>query len=327
MNLSVDLFGTTFQNPVLLAAGTCGFGRELAEVLDLEALGGFVTKSVTLEPRHGNLPPRVAEFGAGMLNSVGLANPGVAAVLRDELPWIRAHVRKPRVFVSVAGRRESEFPRLIEELDGAGGFLGFEVNLSCPNDRTRTALPFALDRDSAGRIVEACRARTGRPLLAKLAPNDPDIVRTARVARDAGADGLTLVNTLPGLALDPARGGALLGAGEGGVSGPALRPAGVRAVRHARAAVALPLVGVGGVLTAEDVVQYARAGASLVGVGTASFADPRAALKILRGLHRFGRRHGVSRFLDLVPPSGVEDGRADGEAPADSDGGDSAWQA
>src|SRR5690606_28807260 len=243
VKLATEAFGAVFQNPVLLAAGTCGFGLELADVLDVDALGGFVTKSVTLEPRAGNPAPRVAEFEGGMMNSVGLANPGLAGVLRDKLPWIAARVRRARVFVSVAGHTVEEFFTLVEELDAADGFLGFELNLSCPNDRDRTGLAFALDPALVSEIVRGCRARTDRPLLAKLAPNDLRLSETARVAEEAGADGLTLVNTLPGLLLNAAGGGPTLGAGPGGMSGSALRPAGIRAVREAARSTTLPLIG------------------------------------------------------------------------------------
>jgi dihydroorotate dehydrogenase (NAD+) catalytic subunit len=300
MKLATELFGTEFQNPVLLAAGTCGFGMELADVLDVDALGGFVTKSVTLEPRFGNPAPRVAEFGGGMLNSVGLANPGIERTRREKLPWIAANVHRAHVFVSVAGHTVEEFLLLVEGLDGAEGFLGFELNLSCPNDAKRGGPPFALDPGAVTAIVSGCRARTERPLLAKLAPDDRQIGETARVATEAGADGLTLVNTLPGLLIRSASGEPELGAGPGGVSGPALRPTGLRAVREARARTDLPLFGVGGVLAPEDAVAYARAGASLVQMGTASFAAPRAGLRLARGLQRWGRRHGVAAWDDLV---------------------------
>lgn len=302
MKLEVDAFGTTFQNPVLLAAGTCGFGLELADVVDLDALGGFVTKSVTLEPRAGNPSPRVAEFSCGMLNSIGLANPGLEGTRRDKLPWIRDHVRRARVFVSVAAHTVDEYLALVEGLDGEDGFLGFEVNLSCPNDTKRGGAPFALDPEAVAAVISGCRARTGRPLLAKLAPNDQALENTARIATDAGADGLTLVNTLPGLLLD-GEGKPELGAGQGGMSGPALRPAGLLAVRKARGATHLPLVGVGGVANGADAVAYARAGASLVEVGTASFADPRAGERIVRELTRWGRGHGVASWSSLAPPS------------------------
>lgn len=286
----IALFGTRFQSPVLLAAGTCGFGAEMVDVLDLEALGGFVTKSVTVEPRRGNPAPRVTEFGAGMVNSVGLANPGLDAVRREKIPWIREHVRRARVFVSVAGHTPAEFARLVEELDREEGFLGFELNLSCPNDDRLGGRPFALDQGALRDVVERCRRVTARPLLAKLAPNDPDLEGSVRVAELAGADALTLVNTLPGLVLDPWGGSAGLGAGAGGVSGPALRAAGVRAVAVARGVTGLPLLGVGGIGRVEDALQYLHAGASLVQVGTATFADPRAAERVARDLARLAAR-------------------------------------
>lgn len=300
MKLSTRLFGADFQSPVLLAAGTCGFGIELRDVLDVDLLGGFVTKSVTLEPRAGNPAPRVAEFGGGMLNSVGLANPGLESTRRQKLPWLAANVRNARVFVSVAGHTVDEFFRLVEGLDGEDGFLGFELNLSCPNDANRGGPPFALDSAAVSEIVSGCRGRTERPVIAKLAPNDPDLGLTVRVATEEGADGLTLVNTLPGLLLEARSGRPELGAGPGGMSGPALRPAGLRAVREARDHTDLPLLGVGGVLAAEDAVAYARAGAAMVQVGTASFAAPRAGLRLGEALRRWGRRHGVAAWDDLI---------------------------
>jgi dihydroorotate dehydrogenase (NAD+) catalytic subunit len=301
VRLATELLGVSFQSPILLAAGTCGFGRELEDVIDLDRLGGFVTKSVTVEPRQGNPAPRVAEFGGGMLNSVGLANPGLAATRRDKLPWIASHVKRARVLVSLAGHTVADFFRLVEGLDDADGFLGFEVNLSCPNDTKRGGPVFALDLDAVSEIVSGCRARTQRPLVAKLAPNDPRLATTVARATEAGADALTLVNTVPGLLLKT-DGVAELGAGAGGMSGPALRPVGLRAVAEARAHTSVPLLGVGGVFTPADAVAYARAGAALVQVGTASFADPRAGTRLTRRLERWGRRNGVASWDDLVRP-------------------------
>ena len=208
MKLDTAVFGVRFQNPVLLAAGTCGFGLELQDVVDLEALGGFVTKSVTLEPRSGNPAPRVTEFGGGMLNSIGLANPGLEGTRREKLPWIRDHVARAHVLVSVAGHTVEEYFRIVEGLDGEDGFLGFEINLSCPNDAKRGGAPFALDPAAVDEVVSGVRARTDRPFVAKLAPNDPDLSHTVRVAEGAGADGLTLVNTIPGMLLHASDGSA-----------------------------------------------------------------------------------------------------------------------
>lgn len=300
MRLATELFGVRFQNPVLLASGTCGFGMELQGVIDVNRLGGFVTKSVTLEPRAGNAAPRVAEFGGGMLNSVGLANPGLEGARGEKLPWLAANVKQAHVFVSLAGHTVEEYFRLVEGLDDADGFLGFEVNLSCPNDAKRGGPPFALDPDAVSQIVSGCRSRSQRPLVAKLAPNDVRLGTTVQRATEAGADGLTLVNTVPGLLLKT-DGTAELGAGAGGVSGPALRPIGLRAVAEARARTPLPLIGVGGIFAPADAVAYARAGASLVQMGTASFADPRAGERLAAGLERWGRRRGVASWDGLRP--------------------------
>lgn len=302
MRLTTELLGVRFQNPVLLAAGTCGFGMELEDVIDLDRLGGFVTKSVTVAPRAGNAAPRVAEFGGGMLNSVGLANPGLEAARREKLPWIAANVKRAQVLVSLAGHTVEEFFRLVEGLDGVDGFLGFEINLSCPNDEKRGGPPFALDPEAVTEIVSGCRARSGRLLVAKLAPNDPVLPETVRRATEAGADALTLVNTVPGL-LFRDDGTTELGAGAGGVSGPALRPVGLKAVSEARDHTRLPLIGAGGVFAPPDAVAFARAGASLVQVGTASFADPRAGERLARGLERWGRRRGVVSWDQLVRPA------------------------
>jgi dihydroorotate dehydrogenase (NAD+) catalytic subunit len=271
MTLHID-----FRAPVLLAAGTCGFGEEVAGVLDLARIGGFVTKSITAEPRAGNPAPRVTEFPAGMLNSIGLANPGVERARGEVLPRvIDRFAGLTRIIVSVAGHTEEEYLRVVDRLDDLDGFAAFELNLSCPNDAQRGGAPFALDHDALTRVIEGVRARTGRPLFAKLAPNDPKLADTARAAASAGADALTLVNTLPGRVYTP-DGRAAIGAGQGGVSGPALRAVGVQAVAAVRAAVDLPIVGVGGVMSPADARQYFEAGAALVQMGTAAFADPRA---------------------------------------------------
>lgn len=304
-----EIFGVRFQNPVLLAAGTCGFGRELTGVLDLEGLGGLVTKSVTLEPRGGNPAPRVAEFDAGMVNSIGLANPGLAVARDEKLPWLAHHVVRPRAFVSVAGHTVDEYVALVEGLHEAPGFTGFELNLSCPNDQRLGGRAFSLDRDALEDVIRRCRTVTDRPLLAKLAPHDPDLTDTARAAAGAGADGLTLINTLPGRLLAPATGRPRIGAGQGGVSGPALRPVGVQAVYAVSRAVDVPVVGVGGILRAEHALEYLRAGAVLVQVGTASFAAPRAAARIIRGL---------ARRRDLPPPWGPGPGADEGSSPGAS---------
>ena len=316
MRLGQTLFGESFQNPVLLAAGTCGFGQELRDVLDLNALGGIVTKSVTLEPRSGNPPPRVVEAGNAMLNSIGLANPGLETVCAEKLPWIKEHLAGVQVFVSVAGHVPDEYWRIVEGLDAVGGFLGYELNLSCPNDTRLGGLPFALDPDALHEVVTGVRELTERPMLVKLAPNVPDIGPVAEAAEAAGADGITLVNTMPGLIIDVDTGAAALGAGSGGLSGPALRSVGVHAVYRARQCTSVPLVGVGGITDVNDALQYLLAGASLVQIGTATFADPRAAERVVRGLAHYGEGAGVDNIRDLVGAFGRK------ESPVGASGGE-----
>ena len=296
--LAQRLFGTAFQNPILLAAGTCGYGREVAGVIDLDALGGLVTKGTTLEERGGNPAPRVAEFADGMLNSIGLANPGAARCRAEKLPWLAENLARARVLVNVAGLGVDEFARVIEILDDAAGFVGYELNVSCPNVKMGGGL-IGASRESLAEVVRACRRATARPLIVKMPPNVPDIGELARVAEAEGADGLTLVNTLPGLLYDIATRRPVLGAGPGGTSGPAILPVGVHAVRVARRSVALPLIGVGGIRTADDALQYVLAGASLVQLGTAGFADPRSAERVLSGLDARVRESPGS-FTDLI---------------------------
>ena len=273
----IAVFGTTFQNPVLLASGTAGFGRELAGAIDLEALGGLVTKAVTPEPRRGHPGPRVAEFRGGMLNAIGLANPGLDHVAREELPWLAAQLRRARVLVNVAGATVEDYVCVVRRLDGAAGFVAFELNASCPNTNAG-GLEFGADVTGVRELVSRCRDVTQRPLVIKLSPVVPDLVAVARAAREAGADGVTLVNTIPGAL------GGRLGNGFGGVSGPALLPVGVRATQRVAAEVGLPVIGVGGIRSAADAREYLAAGATLVQVGTAALADPRVPERIVREL-------------------------------------------
>lgn len=299
MTLEQQLFGVTFANPVLLAGGTAGYGRELDGVIDIDRLGGLVTKAVTPRPRDGNPPIRTAEFGAGMLNSIGLANVGLEAFRSEKLPWLRDRLVNARVLVNVAGAMVEDYVAVVDGLDGEDGFLGYELNVSCPNVKEGGAV-FCSRHDLLREVVAAVRASTERPLVVKLAPNLPDIAGTAAVAVEAGADGLTLINTFPGLLFDVETRAAVLGGGTGGVSGPAILPMGVHAVWRAAQELDVPIIGVGGIRCGADAVQYLLAGASLVAIGTASFVDPRAAGRVVDELRRYGRRHGVRRVADLV---------------------------
>lgn len=283
-SLARTVLGIEFQNPVLLAAGTAGFGRELDGVVDLDALGGLVTKAVSLEPRSGNRPPRVAEFSGGMLNSVGLANPGLAHVLESELPWLARRLTRARVLVNVVGFEEQEYGEVIAGLEGVTGIAAYELNLSCPNT-SRGGVEFGADADALGRVIRRARQATVRPLFAKLSPALPDIAGMALIARDAGADGITVVNTMPGLLFRGEQ--PRLGQGNGGMSGPALLPVGVlAAARVVERTGGMPVIGVGGIRTADDARQYLRVGAALVAIGTAAMADPRVPERVVDGLKK-----------------------------------------
>ncbi len=275
----ISLFGVSFQNPVLLASGTAGFGREVSGVIDLEVLGGIVTKAVTPEARRGHPAPRVAEFAGGMLNAVGLANPGLEAVREHELPWLAGATRRARVLVNVAGGTMEDYERVIAGLTDLAVITAFEINASCPNTKAG-GLEFGATPEGLRELVRRCRAVATRPIAVKLSPVLPDIAGMARVAEQEGADAVTLVNTIPGM-LE-----RRLGNGAGGVSGPALLAIGVLAARKVRTAVAIPVIGVGGIRTARDAREYLTAGASLVAIGTAALADPRVPERVAQELGR-----------------------------------------
>ncbi|HZS61921.1 MAG TPA: dihydroorotate dehydrogenase [Gemmatimonadaceae bacterium] len=299
VNLAVDAAGLRFQNPVVLASGTAGYGRELAGVMDLERLGGLVTKAVSVEPRHGNPAPRVAEFPGGMLNAIGLANPGLDSVRADALPWLAAHVCSARVLVNVVGNTQDDFVSVVSGLESSPGFHGFELNVSCPNVHCG-GLEFGADRTILSQLVSAVREKTKKVVFVKLSPTLPAIADTARAAADAGADGITVINTVPGLVIDTESRKAALGFGTGGVSGPAILPIGVLATYRVAKAVQVPIIGLGGVARPDDVVQYLLAGASLVGVGTAALKNPRVPERLVRGLAKWCERHGVGSLTEII---------------------------
>jgi len=298
-DLRVTAAGIQFQNPIVLASGTAAFGRALAGVVDLDALGGIVTKAVSLEPRHGNAAPRVAEFEGGMLNAIGLANPGVDAVKREDLPWLAANVKRARVIVNVVGSRTEDFAEVVRQLDDCEIISAFELNVSCPNVRAG-GIEFCADSASLAAVVSGARVATRRPILVKLSPVLPDIGAAAATAAAAGADGITVINTIPGLVVDIDRRRPRIGFGTGGASGPGLLPVGVLATHRVRSAVSLPVIGVGGVASAADALQYIIAGATLVAIGTANLRDPRTAERVVHGLGHWCDANGVAAIQDLV---------------------------
>ena len=296
--LAVTAAGIDFQNPVLLAAGTAAYGRELSSVIEIDALGGLITKAVSVERRHGARAPRVAEFDGGMINAVGLANPGVEEVRDEHLPWLADNVRRARVLVNVVGNRVEEFATVVSLLDDSAAVTGYELNVSCPNVKAG-GMEFGADTESLSEVVKRARAATKKPIFVKLSPTLQDIGGSARTAADAGADGISVVNTLPGLVIDVESRKPILGFGSGGVSGPGLLPVGVLATRRVWKAVQLPVMGVGGISRATDIVQYVMAGASLVAVGTAAMQEPRLPGKLVDDLEKWCRKHGVSSLSEL----------------------------
>ena len=297
--MAVRVGDVQLPNPIMTASGTSGHGDELGRYLDLGALGAVVVKSLSVEPWPGNPAPRVHETDGGMLNSVGLQNPGVHEWLERELPPLLA--AGARVVGSIWGFRAEEYAKAASTLaSGPDGIIAIEANLSCPNVEARRHVFAHSPGATAEAITAAVESAHGRPVWAKLSPNVTDITEIAAAALDAGAAALTLVNTLMGLAIDPATRAPRLGAGGGGLSGPAIRPVAVRAIADCRAAFPeAPIVGVGGVARGEHAAELLVAGADAVQVGTATFLDPRAPARVLAELERWCRRHGVDHVREL----------------------------
>ena len=297
--LAVSLAGIDMQNPIFLASGTAGYGRELVDIAKLESLGGLVTKAVSLEPRPGAPSPRVTEFAGGMLNAVGLANPGVEAVRATHLPWLAQHVKHARVLVNVVGREAGDFARVVERLDGVDGKAGYELNVSCPNVKAG-GLEFGADHNALRDVVRQARECTRLPLFVKLSPALPDIAMAAQVAVEAGADGLSVVNTLPGMLVDVEKRKPILGFGTGGMSGAALLPIGVLATWRVHRATGAPIIGTGGVATAIDALQYILAGATAVAIGTAALRNPRVPERVVMDLASWCEVRGVRSIATLI---------------------------
>lgn len=299
------VFGVDFQGPVLLASGTCGYGREYADLIPLNEIGGLVTKAVSVEPRTGNPPHRVAETPGGMINAIGLQNVGLARFRSEKLPWLAEHLTRAHALVNVVGHSADEFVAVVRGLDDAEGFLGYELNVSCPNVEGGTL--FGTDPGALSDLVARIRTVTERPLVVKLTPNVPDIGLYARVCEEAGADGLSAINTFPGMLIDVERRRPVIGNVSGGVSGPAILPMGVYLTWRAAGAVDIPIIGIGGIRSAADALQYILAGARLVQIGTALFVDPDVAVEVHRGLEAYLERHGLSDLSELVGAVEVPD--------------------
>lgn len=297
VDLTTRIGRLDLANPVMVASGTFGYGREYAGLIDVDRLGAVVVKGVSLSPRAGNPAPRTVETPAGMLNAVGLENPGLEAFVRDKLPWLAG--LRTRVVVNIFGDTIEEYAELAGALDGLEGVDALEVNISCPNIE-RGGIAFGSDPETAARVAQAVRQRTSKPVLVKLTPNVTDIVTVAARVAATGIDGLTLINTLRGMAIDPVSGRPLLANRIGGLSGPAIRPVAVRAVYEVAGAVDVPVVGCGGITCWMDALEHIRAGACAVQVGSVTFHNPRACLEVLEGLEEFLRESDHVACRELV---------------------------
>lgn len=299
VDMTVDIAGIQLRNPVMTASGTFASGREFADFIDLERLGAVVTKGVSAQPWLGNASPRIAETSSGMLNSIGLQNPGVDEFVAKDLAWLRQHAPSTPVIVNVSGHSIDGYVTVVERLETEAGVSGYELNISCPNV-DQGGLAFGTSCELASETVAAVRAVTKRPLIVKLSPNVTDIAEIARAVEAAGADGISLINTLLGMAIDVETYRPKLARVVGGLSGPAVKPVAVRMVWQVATAVSVPVIGMGGIMTSDDAVEFMLAGASAVAVGTASFVDPMATMRVIDGLKGFCERKGVEAISELT---------------------------
>ena len=302
VDLSVQLApeqqpGLVLANPVMTASGTFGYGTEYSHIFDIQRLGAIVCKGTTLEPRDGNPQPRLAETACGVLNAIGLQNIGVKDLIREKAPlW--ASWRVP-VIVNIAGETMDEYAQLAGELDSVAGISAIEVNIGCPNIKAGGA-EFGVKPEPAAEVTAAVKAATSLPVLVKLTPNASDIAGVAMAVADAGADAISLINTLKGIAIDVTKRRPLLGNVAGGLSGPAIKPVALYMVYEVAGAVKVPVIGCGGIVTAGDALEFILAGASAVQVGTANFIDPRTPLDVLEGIEQFMEKEGIRGIAELI---------------------------
>ena len=298
VNTKIRLCGRELDNPVIPASGTFGYGYEFAELYDINCLGSLSFKGTTREARFGNPTPRIAECSSGMLNSVGLQNPGVEAVIAEELPKLRSCFHKP-VMANVSGFSTEDYVYTVERLDGEDNIGWFEINISCPNVHGG-GLAFGTDPKNAASVTAAVRKVTAKPVIIKLSPNVTDITAIAKACEDAGADGISLINTLVGMRIDPKTRKPILAVGSGGLSGPAVKPVAVNMVYKVYESVQIPIVGMGGIATAEDVIEMMLAGATAVEVGAANLVDPFACKKIIDRLPEVMRKYNIQSLEEIT---------------------------
>ena len=296
-DMSVVLAGIQMRNPVMTASGTFGYGAEFADYLDLESIGAMVTKGLSLKPKAGNPTPRIVETPGGMLNAIGLQNVGIDAFIEQKLPYLK-DVNTP-VIANLYGNTLEEYGEVASRLDGLPGVAGIEVNISCPNVK-QGGIVFGTDPGAAREVVSLVRKNPSKPLILKLSPNVTDVVLMAKACADAGADALSLINTLTGMAIDLERRRPVLANVTGGLSGPAIKPVALRMVWQVARAVKLPLIGIGGIMNGRDALEFMLAGATAVQVGTASFLDPSAAQRIAREMEEYLAEHNIEKVRSLI---------------------------
>jgi len=296
-DLRINIGSLRMQNPVMTASGTFGYAREFADLVDLARLGAIIVKGISLEPRPGNPPPRIVETACGMLNAIGLENVGLDRFITDKIPYLR-QIGTP-VIVNILGDSVDDYARLAGRLNDTEGIAALEVNISCPNVK-KGGVAFGTVPEMAAAVTGAVRKAGSLPVLVKLSPNVTDITVIARAVEDAGADGISLINTLLGMAIDTRTRKPRLANIVGGLSGPAIKPVALRMVWQAAQAVSIPVIGIGGIGTAEDALEFMMAGASAVQVGTANFYQPSAAEAIVAGLDSYLREHGLSSIRQVI---------------------------
>jgi dihydroorotate dehydrogenase (NAD+) catalytic subunit len=296
-DMSVEIAGLKLRNPVMTASGTFGYGREFAEYVDLERIGAFVTKGLSLKPRAGNPTPRIVETPGGMLNAIGLQNVGIENFIEKKVPFFRS-VNTPAI-ANFFGNTIDEYAEMACRLDSIPEIAALEINISCPNVK-QGGIVFGTDPKCAFDVVTACRERSTKPLIVKLSPNVTDVVTMARACADAGADALSLINTLTGMAIDLKRRKPVLANITGGFSGPAIKPIALRMVWQVSKAVEIPIIGIGGIMNATDALEFILAGATAVQVGTASFINPSASQEIAAGMENWLEENGVDNIQSLI---------------------------
>jgi dihydroorotate dehydrogenase (NAD+) catalytic subunit len=295
-DLQTDIGGIVLKNPVMTASGTFGYAREFERMVDLSRLGAIIVKGLSLEPSPGNQPPRIAETACGMLNAIGLENVGIKAFAADKLPFLKS-LSTP-VFINIYGKTISEYAELAGRINDLEGISGMEVNISCPN--VKSGLAFGVDPAATAKVVKAVRDQTSKTVIVKLTPNVTDVTEIAKSAQDSGADALSLINTITGMAIDIDTRRSKLANITGGLSGPAIKPVAVRMVWQVAQAVKLPVIGIGGIMTARDALEFFIAGASAIEIGTANFVNPRATMDVLEGIEAYMKQNNIDRLSDIV---------------------------